>query len=187
MEDITPQEPVAPIEPTEPAIEITPVVAAEPVEPAQPAWDWPTLSQPATEPPPPDDPGLLDEIRQGATQGAVDSVRGIMQQQAELRNQLARMNANEEVTTLAEYTLLSMNPAMAAQPGAARMAASLAIGSLNLENKSWQRPRVTTPPTAQPVGNPNPTYTAPETDAAMKDFDAAFAGTGISSKDLENA
>lgn len=174
MDDKTPEvtpEPAAP----EPVIapEPEPIQAAPP-EPEIPAWDWSlTPAEPSADPEPNTD--LFADVRQGAVQ----DVSGLMRNQAELRAQMTKQGASSEAIQLAEYALLSMPPSAMVQKGAAAAAASFAVGSLQLQGKSWKQPAPTTPPPAMPVGNPTPTHTDPSVESEMQAFNRAFAGTGI--------
>lgn len=180
------------LEPTpEPIPEPTPEPTPEPVVAApepMPAWDWPTpapiVAAPAVEPEP---TYIYDpvEVQRGAVSQSVDSVKGLLTNQAALRSQMAAQGANPETVQLAEYALLSMDPKMMGDPQAAQVAASLAIGTMTMQGKSWKQAPIPTPPPSNPIGKENPSYTAPETEQATKEFNAAFAKLGIDASLLE--
>ena len=176
--EILTQPPAVEPEPEPVAIEPTP----EPVAAEPPAWDWPTVTP---EPAPAVEPAYNPYDPESIQQGAVDSVTGLMRNQSQLRSALTAQGASEEVKQLAEYTLLSMDPNMMGQPGAAQIAASLAIGSMAMQNKSWKSAPIANPPTAQPVGRANPSHTSPELETDKSDFNKAFEGMGITADLLE--
>lgn len=132
-----------------------------------------------------EEPGFLDEIQSKASQGAIVGIQGAMMNQNALRSALGKAGANEETQALAEATLWALNPQVMASPGAARFAAQQAIGAMAMQGKSWKRPPASAPPSAQPVGRPNPSYTAPEVERDTAAFNAAFKDLGISA-DLLN-
>lgn len=182
MEDDQIIEPAAPPEPAPepaPAPEPEPVLAAPPEPEPAPAWDWDLGSGTPADPPPSDD--IFGDVRQGAVQ----DMTGVLRNQAELRAQMVRQGASSEAIQLAEYTLFSMAPGVMVQKGAAQVAASIAVGSLQMQGKSWKAPAPTTPPPANPVGQPNPTHTDPNLESEKAAFNRAFADLGINADLLE--
>lgn len=168
-------------EETEPEVEEEPVAAVE--EP--PPWDFPTFTQtPAA--PQTEDPGIYDSLKAEAASEATKAISGLLQNQSSLRNTLTRQGASPETIALAEATLLSMDPRVMIQPGAAQIAAALAIGQSTMSGKSWKAaPPPSIPPAAFQPGKENPSQTPPEVEKELADFNRAFKNLGITS-DLLN-
>jgi len=164
-EEVTPEEPEAAVE-------------AAPVE-DMPAWDFPTFD----DPPPAQqatDPDVFETLKSEAASMGTKQVAGILKNQATLETQLAKQGASADTIMFAKATLLSMDPAMAAKPDAAKIAAMLAIGASAMEGKNWKQPKATQPPPANPVGNPNPVSGNEDDLKEAEKFNRAFADLGIS-------
>lgn len=174
--EMTPEETPTPVEET--PVEVAPV--QEP-----PAWEFPTFSTPV-ETPVQDDPGVYDALKAEAASDATKAIGGLLQNQSALRNTLTQQGASQDTIALAEATLLSMDPRVMVQPGAAQIAASLAIGSMTMQNKSWKAPQAPAqPPPANGVGRENPSQTPPEVEKEQEAFNKAFAKMGITADMME--
>lgn len=168
-----------------PVTEEAPVEIA-PVEEAPPAWEFPTFSAPV-EAVPTEDPGVYDSLKAEAANEATRAIGGLLQNQSALRNALSQQGASQETIALAEATLLSMDPRVMIQPGAAQIAASLAIGQQTMQGKSWQAPKAPAqPPPANSIGHQHPSQTPPEVEKEMESFNRAFAKMGITADMMED-